>query len=569
MGVDSAACARGGRARGRSGAAKIMFRAAVLAVPAATAVAMLAAGGAGGAFPGSNGKIAFVNDRNGSPAIFTMDPDGSDISRLVPNEPQGAYPAASPNGNTIIFSVRVASSPAPQYALWRMKSDGSHIGRFIEGSSSLPCAATWSHDGSKVAFYRDGSLWIGSANHRSLREVTAASFSGAAPSWSSRGRIAFDRAGSIWVLNPKTGTVRDLGRGSQPSWSPDGRKLVFVAQRGGSSNNDLYVMRADGSGRQRLLATPTINEAQPSWSPGGRWIAFAQPKGVYVMSANGTGAHLVVPGGRQPTWIKGPQGLVVMRPTPVWNGILLRMSTNGKRETVLSHPNVDAAPAWSPDGTQLAFTRDGVVNLVSQFGGALTSIGLKGSDPAWSPDGKSIVVASGLDLVVANADGTDAHPLGIKLDPAAYASVSEPNWSPDGREIAFVATDTSGLRHLYVFKLRSGVATELRVGCDTIGADSPSWSPQGQRIAFACDQSIAITNDTGANPVPIGSAENAELAWSPDGSQIVYSERTGDQPASIFLVNSDGTVPTQVDIGAGSSDQPDWQPIVLSSTAGR
>jgi TolB protein len=548
-----------------------MFRTALTTTFLAAVAVTICAGSASGAFPGSDGKIAFVNDRNGSPSIFTMGADGTNVERLVPNQPQGGFTSPSPDGKTVLFSVRVATKPALSYELWTMNAGGTHIRRFLSQSSDRPYASTWSPDGRRIAFYGSSGLWIMGANRSGARQIADADFSGGAPSWSRRGLIAFDRAGSIWVVNPKVGKERLVGPGSQPSWSPDGRMLAYVTVPKGSANNDVFVMRADGSGRTQLTSTSSINETQPAWSPGARWIAFVGKSGVYVMKSNGKSARLVAANGLQPGWIKGESGLVYTRRTSSWNGFVYRTDLSGKHTQWLLRPRVDASPMWSPDGTQLAFTRDGVVYLEDAEGGNPRSTGLKGSDPAWSPDGTNLVVASGLDLVIANADGSDPTPLGLTLDSAKYTRLSEPDWSlnkANVNSIAFVATGISGIRSIFVdqlndktLKAKAVSPTQLSLGCDTIGASSPSWSPSGKSIAFACDQAIASADGDGSNLSPLGSAENATLAWAPDGSQIVFSDQSGDQPAQLFVMNSDGTVPSQLDVGAGASDQPDWQPI--------
>jgi Tol biopolymer transport system component len=281
--------------------------------------------------------------------------------------------------------------------------------------------------------------------------------------------------------------------------------------------------------------------------------------------------RLVAAKGLQPSWAKGKSALVYTRRTSRWNGFVLRTDLSGKHTRWLLRPRLDASPMWSPDGTQLAFTRDGVVYLEDADGGVPRSTGLRGSNPAWSPDGEHLVVASGLDLLIANADGSEPISLGLELDSAKFTRVSEPAWSLDKanvNSIAFVATNASGIRSIFVFeliaktlKVKLSSLTQLPLGCDTIGASSPSWSPNGSRIAFACDQAIASADGDGRNLSPLGSAESATLAWAPDGSQIVFSEQSGDQPAQLFVMNSDGTVPSQLDVAAGSSDQPDWQPL--------
>ena len=121
-----------------------MFRVTLAVLTSVVLAAVVGPGSARGAFPGKSGKIAFVNDRNGTPSIYTMNADGTGVRRLVPNQPQGAFPAWSPGGQAVLFSVPVATEPDPQYELWTMRANGTAIHRFLPGRSSEPIASTWS-----------------------------------------------------------------------------------------------------------------------------------------------------------------------------------------------------------------------------------------------------------------------------------------------------------------------------------------------------------------------------------------------------------------------------------------
>ena len=538
-----------------------MFRTALAVLISAVLAAMVGSGEARGAFPGASGMIAFVNDRNGTPSIYTIDADGTGVRRLVPNQPQGAFPASSPGGKAVLFSVLVSDQSEPRYELWTMGPNGNAIRRFLSGRSSQPIASTWSPDQKKIAFYRNGYLWVANANRTGIRRLARADFSDAAPSWSRRGQIAYDRGGSIWVVNVRSSAKRRLGSGSQPSWSRNGRKLVFVDAPSDESNDDIYVMRANGSGRHRLVATANVSESQPTWSPNGLWIAFSGEGGVYAMRSNGTSTRLVAAKGWQPNWTPGSNKLVYSVQTGRWDGFVYRVDLSGKHKKWLLRPRLDASPQWSPDGTQLAFSRDGFVFVVNGDGSDLHPIGLKGSDPAWSPDGSVIVVASGLELSVAGSDGSGLYGIPFELDPANYKRVSDPDWSPNGMKIAFVATKKSGTRDIFVVTPTGGSLSRLPLECGSNGASSPTWSPNGEFVGFDCDQSIAVAYADGSNLVPIGSGLNSMLAWSPDGTQIVLSEQSAEQPAQLFVMNSDGMARSQLSTGPGASDQPDWQPI--------
>ena len=87
---------------------------------------------------------------------------------------------------------------------------------------------------------------------------------------------------------------RRLGRGTEPAWSPDGRRIVFTGPRQVRvSRPDLWVMRSDGSHRRRLTAN-RASDRSADWSPDGRWIAFASDRGrshdVWRIRPDGSGA---------------------------------------------------------------------------------------------------------------------------------------------------------------------------------------------------------------------------------------------------------------------------------------
>ena len=196
---------------------------------------------------------------------------------------------------------------------------------------------------------------------------------------------------------------------------------------------------------------------------------------------------------------------------------------------ITAHPSSDSDPAWSPNGSRLAFTseRDGnreiyVMNADGTNQVRLTNIQAPDFRPAWSPDGTRIAFASTRDgnteIYVMNADGSN--PVRLTSDVAYDA---DPAWSPDGNRIAF-SSDREGTGGIWVMNANGSGLTRLTTNPrrDT----QPAWSPDGSRIAFSRgtnnDTDIFIMNADGSGVAQLthGIENAADPAWSPDGRKI-------------------------------------------------
>jgi TolB protein len=161
-----------------------------------------------------------------------------------------------------------------------MNADGSGQRRLtrIAGRDSNP---VWSPDGRRIAFVSNWQVYVMNADGTGQRRLTRNGAGNVAPAWSPDGlRIAFERGNPCSHVLPAC---------------PGSRFEVYVM------NADVYVMNADGSGQQRL----TQGGSQPSWSPDGRKIAFERNLDIYVMSADGSGQRKLTQGAdreSQPVW---------------------------------------------------------------------------------------------------------------------------------------------------------------------------------------------------------------------------------------------------------------------------
>jgi Tol biopolymer transport system component len=206
------------------------------------------------------------------------------------------------------------------------------------------------------------------------------------------------------------------------AWSPDGQKIVYAWQAGNARNFDLYVIAADGSGQTALTKNGSTESADSvAWSPDGKQIAY----GLYS-AAGGTGTHDIYV-----------------------------MQADGSNPHALTRSGFAAYPAWSPNGTQIAYI--------------------------WLGNNKNA------EIHVMASDGS--HDVNLTLDPAReqISNFSAPAWSPDSQRLAFVST-LSGNPEIYVTQADGSQQTRLTY---FPGADiSPSWSPDGQYILFASNRGV-------------------------------------------------------------------------------
>ena len=225
----------------------------------------------------AQGQIAFTSNRDGNFKIYVMDADGDNLRRLTNNPAIDGSPSWSPDGKRIVFtSYRDGNfmNGIPTTEIYVMDADGRNQQK-LTNNPAHDGSPSWSPDGEQIAFdsNRDGrfnwEIYVIDADGRNLQRITNSPNDDGWPD---------DR---------------------YPSWSPDGKRIVFSARREAHFESkfavtyEIYVMDADGGNQQRLTNNRN-NEWNPSWSPDGERIAFTSDrKGnwenfeIYVMDADG------------------------------------------------------------------------------------------------------------------------------------------------------------------------------------------------------------------------------------------------------------------------------------------
>jgi len=271
--------------------ARAKFGAALALAVAVTSVISLPAGHA--AFPGANGKIAFV--RNGE--IYVMNSDGTGQTNLTTIAGPGGddTPAWSPNGTKIAFTSDIGNQE-----IYVMNADGSGQTNLTQNAAS-DRQPTWSPDGTKIAFLSNRSgdfeIWSMNANGSSPTNLTMTPGIQEDPAWApDNTKIAYRQPVDLFTMNPD-GTNQALfplaigPSVSQPDWSPDAQKIAFTGDIPAVSTH-IYVVNADATGGVTQLTSVGLNSV-PAYSPDGTKIAFVSHRDgnaeIYVMNANGTG----------------------------------------------------------------------------------------------------------------------------------------------------------------------------------------------------------------------------------------------------------------------------------------
>jgi TolB protein len=248
------------------------------------------------------------------------------------------------------------------------------------------------------------------------------------------------------------------------------------------------------------------------------------------------------------------------------------MDYDGMNQRQLTHlGTVSLSPRVSPDNSRVAFSSLGKsgwsIRMYSLDLGRLVAFPAWGDttlSPAWSSDGTKLAYSSARsgdpDIYVCDASGNNEHRITAFRGPDV-----SPTWNPKSNaQIAWVSGRTK-LPQIYIMDADGANVTRMTDGGY---ASAPSWSPNGQFLTFAWNRSygpgapggediyimniatkawVQLTHDSGMNDSP---------SWSPDGRHIVFQRQMGGG-SEIWMMLADGTDQQQLTHGGGNS-QPNW-----------
>jgi Tol biopolymer transport system component/DNA-binding winged helix-turn-helix (wHTH) protein len=400
---------------------------------------------------------------------------------------------------------------------------------------------------------------------------------------------------AIWRLSQKSAEpllsavevvplVAMKGNQVSPAFSPDGNQVAF-AEVGEPETAGIYTTLIGGEKSLRLTGDP--GDCCPAWSPDSREIAFVryspEEMSFYVVPALGGSEHRLYTGpanlrtgGGRLDW--SPDGSVLAFAEPLGKGIRSRIALvsladlNTRPLTSPPDQEYDCEPAFSPDGTSVAYThgrsggqgRD--IFVLPTKGGEprrLTSDNFGGS-PVWTQDGKDIVFASqrgGLSsLWRVSASGGPPSPL-----TGVGAVAFSPSIPRKGNQLVYQRVVTSNqIWRINLKDERHALGPPIHVISSRGFNRRPNFSPDGKKVAFESDRlgysDIWYCDSDGSNCAQLTSLHGTAgtARWSPDGHYIVF-EFQSQRFYQIYVVEVPGGRPRLVPTFPGADNgAPNW-----------
>lgn len=226
------------------------------------------------------GRIIFQSDLDGDSEIYCLTAES--LTRLTDNNWQDEYPRCSPDGRRISFSA----NPEGKFQIFTMNMDGTDIVQ-VTKSANNAAEQAWYPDGTRIAFTQEApgrhfSIWTqglkGGAAQPLLPQFGGSNalpdFSPSEPLMGFTGKrlIGWD----VFLYDLAAGQWRELVKGGhscRPRFSPDGRKIIYVSSEA-DGKGDVWMMNPDGSDKDRLTDRDETYDYFPSWSPDGKYVVF-------------------------------------------------------------------------------------------------------------------------------------------------------------------------------------------------------------------------------------------------------------------------------------------------------
>jgi len=449
---------------------------------------------------------------------------GQHIRPLTTVSAETSEPSFSPDGNYIAFRVEGSK---PQEGGVFVKAVGSD--QMVQVTKNAgDCCPAWSPDGQTLAFSRfaenefqiytvllahapDGAWKVGAEKKLNPSGITPRRGEVA---WSPDGKtLAFSGGAGIILLNPTDASAHrlteppPLAEDWGPSFSPDGKRVLFVRSRDTGFSEEIMTIPVYGGSVARVASEPARILGPPQWSFDGQSVIFASDRNshpaLWRVSLTDEAPIEINDSGWYPAVSRKGYKLAYQRVTRSLNVWEMNLVEKQKHILIPSTSETDQGPGpqLSPDGAKIAYMSD-----------------RSGTMEIWASD----------------QDGRNP------LQLSAIGSAGTPRWSPDGQSIAFDARTKNGI-YIYTVTLKEGVP-KLLVG-DTRENICPSWSPDGKWVYFVSSRTggwqVWKVPADGGTPSQVTTLGGHAPFASADGKFIYYAKTAYANP-EIWQVPVDG-----------------------------
>jgi Tol biopolymer transport system component len=501
--------------------------------------------------------------------VYVFDHAGATPRRLTTDPGLDYNPAISPDGRWVVFTSERRGGPD----LYALDLQNPAEPRQLTKSPAMEDAAAFSPDGRRLLFVSTAS---------GNPDIRVMPFAPDNPD-----------AAAAKATNLTTHPAADY----QPAFSPDGQWIAFSSNRdtGGSQADaaavagtyqasDVYVMRADGTGVQRLTRHEGW-DGSPAWTPDGHAIAFyseqdGEPR-IFRMNRDGSASQAISTKGEtalSPTFMPNGRLSFSVRRNGLWTIVSTRL--DGSDVRVESDTARDYwAPASDPSSGRIVGYGAGPADETTRFEGdlpgpflarapyqvnlpdrTLSLYAVRGYIPALSPDKSEVATGEGFSrLAITRLDGSHKRTIFDRVKTERYRGENSPwgpTWSADGAWLAFGvgAPFGAGSEKVDIWKSRPDGSEAVNLTADSPSNDAwPDFSPDGRRIVFRSardgNQEIYLMNadGTGVRRLTRHEATDTMPAFSSRGDRVAFTSlRDGDYEIYILQLNADGS-PAQLE----------------------
>ncbi len=406
------------------------------------------------------------SNRNGIDAMYTLDADGTNFTRIVSNEINNRstpielpvppdYNPWSPSGDKVVIDNGAFYILADAGEDW-LNVPGTNFSDMVSivtNLSKIPRQRNfaWSPDGTRAVYtildlekserkyiVKSEKLYVTDADGSNIKQLASEvneSFLGSI-AWSHDGKQIAFRGKNLWIVNSDGTNLRQLGDCWGSTWSPDDSKLLCEVSEEVNDQfiRHLYLINVDSADKTEIIKS--IGIENPAWSPDGGSILFVSVTerrnlGIFVSDSQGRNVNLIYE------------------------------ENNPLEKATLK------AVSWSPDGSKIAFVSESGNWLYTinpdGTGKALITSNLSwiGDNPyAWSPSGDKIVfsssIANGEHIFIANPDGTERVQITTGESKRYVLSGMGGSWSPDGSRLLIESSNDSPSRNEVLIAKLSG-----------------------------------------------------------------------------------------------------------------